>query len=112
MHSKNLVLIAFQSSVHRFPWRAGYCQTASMSSKKDSMGHVVQAKKDSADLEAKSKSMKGRLAVLEEQVKGAESTLEAAVQPIGNLVHDSVPVSNDEVPSIALIGPCQRQSSS
>ena len=41
--------------------------------------------------------MKGRLAVLEEQVKGAETTLEAAVQPIGNLVHDSVPVSNDEV---------------
>ncbi len=41
--------------------------------------------------------MKGKLAVLEEQVKAAESTLEAAVQPIGNLVHESVPVSNDEV---------------
>ena len=41
--------------------------------------------------------MKGKLAVLEEQVKAAETTLEAAVQPIGNLVHESVPVSNDEV---------------
>ena len=57
----------------------------------------MQAKKDSADLESKSKAMKGKLAVLEEQVKAAESTLEAAVQPIGNLVHESVPVSNDEV---------------
>ena len=57
----------------------------------------MQAKKDSSELEAKSKAMKGKLAVLEEQVKAAETTLDAAVCPIGNLVHDSVPVSNDEV---------------
>ena len=60
-------------------------------------GPCTQAKKDSSELESKSKAMKGKLAVLEEQVKAAETTLEAAVQPIGNLVHDSVPVSNDEV---------------
>lgn len=63
----------------------------------EAWGAFMQAKKDSADLESKSKAMKGKLAVLEEQVKAAETTLEAAVQPIGNLVHDSVPVSNDEV---------------
>lgn len=94
--------IACWSYAHAYTWRVGTARPG-VCSAAESMGHDMQAKKDSADLEAKSKSMKGRVAVLEEQVKGAESTLEAAVQPIGNLVHDSVPVSNDEVPSAALM---------
>jgi seryl-tRNA synthetase len=45
----------------------------------------------------KSKEIKARIAELEEREKELSAARDAALLPIGNLVHDSVPVSNDEV---------------
>lgn len=39
----------------------------------------------------------------EEEAKAADAARDKAILPIGNLVHDSVPVSNDEVPVQRLI---------
>ena len=41
--------------------------------------------------------IKKRLAAKEVEVQEAKSTLDAKVTTIGNIVHDSVPVSDDEV---------------
>lgn len=38
----------------------------------------------------------------EEEAKAADAARDKAILPIGNLVHDSVPVSNDEVQSTVL----------
>ena len=57
----------------------------------------MQAKKDATELQEKSKSMKAEIARAEEAAKEAEAARDKAVTAIGNLVHDSVPVSNDEV---------------
>ena len=38
----------------------------------------------------------------EEEAKAADAARDKAILPIGNLVHDSVPVSNNEVRSSAL----------
>ena len=56
-----------------------------------------QAKKDATELQEKSKSMKAEIVRAEEAAKEAEAVRDKAVTAIGNLVHDSVPVSNDEV---------------
>lgn len=41
--------------------------------------------------------MKAEVVKAEEAAKEAEAVRDKAVMAIGNLVHDSVPVSNDEV---------------
>lgn len=41
--------------------------------------------------------IKKRLAAKEVEVQEAKSTLDAKVTTIGNIVHESVPVSDDEV---------------
>jgi seryl-tRNA synthetase len=56
-----------------------------------------QAKKDTAELQEKSKEMKAAVIKAEEDAKVAEATRDKTVVLIGNLVHDSVPVSKDEV---------------
>ena len=56
-----------------------------------------QAKKDATELQEKSKSMKAEIVRAEEAAKEAEAVRDRAAAAIGNLVHDSVPVSNDEV---------------
>ena len=61
------------------------------------VGPGSQAKKDATELQDKSKSMKAEIVRAEERAKEAEAVRDKAVTAIGNLVHDSVPVSNDEV---------------
>jgi hypothetical protein len=56
-----------------------------------------QAKQDANELQEKSKVMKERIKECEAAEKEAEENRQAALAPIGNLVHESVPVSNDEV---------------
>ncbi len=52
----------------------------------------------------------------EEEAKAADAARDKAIMPIGNLVHDSVPVSNDEArpvssllpaPGVHAPAPCQ-----
>ena len=57
----------------------------------------MQAKEDTAELQEKSKGLKADIVAAEETVKAAESTRDKTIMLIGNLVPDSVPVSNDEV---------------
>ena len=59
-----------------------------------------QAKKDATELQEKSKSMKAEIVRAEEAAKEAEAVRDKALTAIGNLVHDSVPVSNDEVQAL------------
>ncbi|KIY94472.1 seryl-tRNA synthetase [Monoraphidium neglectum] len=58
---------------------------------------LKKAKQDAAEQMEKSKEIKARIAELEEREKELSAARDAALLPIGNLVHDSVPVSNDEV---------------
>ena len=48
-------------------------------------------------LQEKSKDLKASVLRAEEEAKAADAARDKAVMPIGNLVHDSVPISNDEV---------------
>ena len=47
--------------------------------------------------------MKAEIVRAEERAKEAEAVRDRAVTAIGNLVHDSVPVSNDEVGAYTLV---------
>jgi seryl-tRNA synthetase len=58
---------------------------------------VLQAKQDATELQEKSKQLKQGMADLEEQEKQIIKDRDATVAVIGNVVHDSVPVSDDEV---------------
>lgn len=58
---------------------------------------MQQAKQDTAALQEKSKELKASVLKAEEEAKAADAARDKAVMPIGNLVHDSVPISNDEV---------------
>ena len=61
-------------------------------------GHVsLQKKQDATELIQSTEEIKGRLAAKETEVQEAKTTLDAKLVTIGNIVHDSVPVSNDEV---------------
>ncbi len=61
------------------------------------MAGGAQAKQDTTELQNKSKDMKARIIAAEENAKAAEAARDKALGPVGNLVHESVPVSNDEV---------------
>lgn len=58
---------------------------------------MLQAKKDTTELQEKSKAIKKSIAAAEESAKELAEARDKAIMPIGNLVPDSVPVSNDEV---------------
>ncbi len=58
---------------------------------------VSQEKKDTAELQAQSKEKKKGIEQAEGATKEALDLRDAAVMVIGNYVHDSVPVSSDEV---------------
>jgi hypothetical protein len=60
-------------------------------------GGAVQAKEDATELQEKSKEIKARIAEAEKVEKELSEARDAAIVPIGNIVHDSVPVSDDEV---------------
>ena len=62
----------------------------------------MQEKRDTAELQAQSKQKKKEIEQAELATKEASDLRDAAVVVIGNYVHDSVPVSSDEVrPSVS-----------
>ena len=60
-------------------------------------GHPLQAKQDATSLQEDSKVIKEKIKNAEEKAGGASLARDKAIEPIGNLVHDSVPISNNEV---------------
>lgn len=56
----------------------------------------MQAKQDTGELQERTKALKASIAELEEREKAVAAERDAALLPIGNLVHDSVPVSDNE----------------
>lgn len=57
----------------------------------------LQAKEDAAELRAQSVAIKAQIAAAEEAEQAAATARDDAIVPIGNIVHDSVPVHDDEV---------------
>jgi len=60
-------------------------------------GGRAQAKEDTAELQERSKGLKQSIAAAEEESVRLERGRDATLAGIGNYVHDSVPVSADEV---------------
>ena len=58
---------------------------------------MAQAKQDTSELEVTGKGLKAGIVACEERMAEIEVARDAAIAPLGNLVHDSVPVDNDEV---------------
>lgn len=81
-------------------WRAA--RFAMEQAKKDfnalnkQIAELKKAKQDAAEQMEKSKEIKARIADLEVKDKELSAARDAALLPIGNLVHDSVPISDDE----------------
>lgn len=67
---------------------------------------MLQAKEDTTELQERSKGLKADIVAAEENVKTAERTRDKTIMLIGNLVPDSVPVSNDEVCIIVTVWLC------
>ena len=59
--------------------------------------HVPQAKEDASELLQKKAEMEKEKKVLEESASEKEAALQKRIKTIGNYVHDSVPISNNEV---------------
>jgi seryl-tRNA synthetase len=57
----------------------------------------LQAKEDASALRERSTALKEEVAAAQAEEAEVAEARDAAVLPIGNLVHDSVPVSDDEV---------------
>lgn len=60
------------------------------------VGKLRKEKKDTAELQEKSKELKKGIVAAEEHAKECAEARDESIQPIGNLVPDSVPISNDE----------------
>lgn len=58
-----------------------------------------QAKQDATELQEKSKAMKKDIEAAVQRVDAAVTARDTALLTIGNLVHESVPVDNDEASS-------------
>ena len=58
---------------------------------------MEKAKQDASETIAKTEEVKQRIAEKDIEVKDAWAVLKSKLEKIGNLVHDSVPVSDDEV---------------
>lgn len=56
-----------------------------------------KAKQDATEQQEASKAMKGGIKELEEKEKELSEARDATLLPIGNLVHDTVPISDNEV---------------
>lgn len=62
--------------------------------------HCVQAKEDATGLQAQSKALKEQIADAEVSEETAATQRDKLLGSMGNLVHDSVPVDQDEVCSL------------
>jgi len=60
------------------------------------IGKLKAKKQDATELIQSTEEIKGRLAAKETEVQEAKTTLDAKLVTIGNIVHESVPVSKDE----------------
>ncbi|CAM0949676.1 unnamed protein product [Alopecurus aequalis] len=60
------------------------------------IGKLKAKKQDATELIQSTEEIKARLAAKETEVQEAKTTLDAKLVTIGNIVHESVPVSNDE----------------
>ncbi|KAK1652285.1 hypothetical protein QYE76_070090 [Lolium multiflorum] len=60
------------------------------------IGKLKAKKLDATELIQSTEEIKSRLAAKEAEVQEAKTTLDAKLVTIGNIVHDSVPVSDDE----------------
>lgn len=60
----------------------------------------VQAKEDATELQAQSKALKEQIAAAEVSEETAATQRDKLLGCMGNLVHDSVPVDQDEVCSL------------
>ena len=58
---------------------------------------VAQKKEDATEMQQESVALKAQVEEAEVTTNGLEAKREKALVVIGNLVHDSVPVDNDEV---------------
>ena len=58
---------------------------------------TAQAKQDTKELESRGKALKEGIGAAERRLAELEIARDAALAQIGNLVHDSVPVDDDEV---------------
>ena len=63
------------------------------------MSVSLQKNQDATELIQSTEEIKRRLAAKETEVEDAKAALDAKLLTIGNIVHESVPVSNDEVRS-------------
>ena len=59
----------------------------------------LQAKEDASELLQKKAEMEKEKKVLEESASEKEAALQKKIKTIGNYVHDSVPISKNEVRS-------------
>lgn len=59
-----------------------------------------QAKQDATALQEEGKAVKAQLKEAEAKEKELADAARGSIVPIGNLVHDSVPVSNDEANNV------------
>lgn len=57
---------------------------------------IRMAKGDATELQERSKAMKAGIKAAEEEEKALAEARDAALLPIGNIVHDTVPISDDE----------------
>lgn len=62
---------------------------------------MEKAKQDATETIAKTEEIKQKIAEKDVEVKDAWAVLKSKLEKIGNLVHDSVPISNDEVSCFA-----------
>eukprot|EP00775_Hariotina_reticulata_P000330 gene330-551_t len=60
------------------------------------IGDLRKAKQDATELQEQSKQLKESIKQLEEKEKQIIEARTAAIVPIGNIVHDSVPISDNE----------------
>ena len=71
--------------------------------------NIRLAKGDATELQEQSKAMKVGIKEVEEEEKALAAERDAAILPIGNLVHDTVPVHDDEENNVVVreIGSCR-----
>lgn len=71
--------------------------------------NIRLAKGDATELQEQSKAMKVGIKEAEEEEKALAAERDAAILPIGNLVHDTVPVHDDEENNVVVreIGNCR-----
>ena len=68
---------------------------------------LVQAGGNADGLTEKSKALKAKIAEIEEREREVIKARDGKLMSIGNLVHDSVPISQDEVCAAEAVTKCQ-----